>query len=65
MSKKIRYYEKERGGIDAFVSPRTNYSRKLVVSPSSRGFNQTMLGNQHSGMEQKPRNYYGERLVSN
>lgn len=50
MSKKIRYYEKERGGIEAFVSPRTNYSRKLVVSPSSRGFNQTMLGNQHSAM---------------
>jgi hypothetical protein len=33
MSKKIRIYEKERGGAEVFLSPR---HRKLMGSPSSR-----------------------------
>lgn len=43
MSKKIRFYQKERGGVDAFLSPRANLVRKNVVSPGSRVFNQSML----------------------
>jgi hypothetical protein len=43
MSKKIRYYEKERGGIDVFLSPRA--SRKQVISPS-RLINHSMFSPQ-------------------
>lgn len=66
MSKKIRFYEKERGGVDAFLSPRGNYSRKTVLSPAgglgSRVFNQSLIG---GGSEMKGKNMYGERLTSN
>lgn len=37
MSKKIRFYEKERGGPDTFISSRTNQSRKnTMISPANR-----------------------------
>lgn len=42
MSKKIRVYEKERGGTDVFLSPRQSYgmgrpgSRKNFISPSNK-----------------------------
>lgn len=65
MSKKIRFYEKERGGVDAFLSPRANFSRKKLLSPSNRVFNQSLLGSQASGIEIKHKNYQGERLTSN
>lgn len=67
MSKKIRFYEKERGGVDAFLSPRANYSRKNVISPVDRilnSHNQSGLSGIGNG-EQRGRNFYGERLTSN
>ena len=33
MSKKIRYYEKQRGGAEIFLSPK---NRKFIGSPNSR-----------------------------
>lgn len=61
MSKKIRLYEKERGGVDAFLSPRVNLTRKNVVSPTgNRVFNQSAIGSQGTLIEPKQyKNYYG------
>jgi len=46
MSKKIRFYEKERGGPDTFISPRASQSRKnAMMSPTNR-----ILGRQNQSM---------------
>ena len=51
MSKKIRIYEKERGGAESFLSPRHSYGlasprRNLMSSPSSKIMNHSALASQ-------------------
>ena len=69
MSKKIRVYEKERGGTDVFLSPRHAYglarpaSRKKLASPPARySMSQPRFVNQ-SAMNPHIRSFMGEKVV--
>ena len=55
MSKKLRIYEKERGGSEIFLSPR----KQKIFSPSPRMKSPNMSGINYYGL--KGRSFLGER----
>ena len=59
MTKKIRIYEKERGGNDIFLSPR---NKKFLGSPTSKFRSPNMSA--INSFDMKNRNYIGERMTS-
>jgi hypothetical protein len=61
MSKKIRIYEKQRRGIDAFIGPRGNYTVKNNLGKGNRemvSHNQQKFGNIIGGGYSKTFNFY-------